>query len=113
MDAAQLVGEQVTAYNDRDLERFLSFYAADAVIEDGEGNVMMRGHDQMRDIYGQMFAGSPDLHVDVPTRIDVGTWVIDEEQVRGLNAPGLPSEVHAAVVYQVIDGKIARARLLL
>src|SRR3954447_16840473 len=98
MDAAQVVQEQIDAYNDRDLERFLSFYASDAVIEDGEGNITMLGLAAIRDSYGRLFDASPDLHAEVPTRIEVGSWVIDEEQVQGINAPGLPSDLTAAAI---------------
>lgn len=112
MDEVRVIQDQVDAYNARDLERFLSFYHPDVVLEDSAGNVMMQGHDGMRGIYGPLFAQSPDLHADILRRIHVGSWVIDEEETSGLHAEGLPSEIHAAVIYQVVDGKIARARLL-
>ncbi len=47
-----IVEEQVQAYIGRDLERFLASYLPDVVIEEGAGNVRMKGHDQMRAIYG-------------------------------------------------------------
>ena len=113
MDEAQLIQQQVDAFNARDLERFLSFYHSDVVLEDAAGNPMMQGHDGLRAFYGPLFAQSPDLHVDIPRRIHVGSWVIDEEEGRGFHADGFPSELHVAVVYQVLDGKIVRGRLLI
>ena len=113
MDEAQVVQDQVDAYNARDLERFLSFYHPDVVMEDATGNVMAQGQEALRGAYGPMFAQSPDLHVEIPRRIHVGTWVIDEEEASGLHAEGFPEEIHAAVLYQVVDGKIARVRLLM
>jgi hypothetical protein len=38
--------------------------------------------------------------------------VIDEERVRGMNMEGYPSEMHAAVIYRLAEGKIAHVRLL-
>jgi hypothetical protein len=35
---------------------------------------------------------------EVPQRIGVGAYVIDEERVSGAKLEGWPSEVHAAVI---------------
>jgi hypothetical protein len=111
MNESQVVQEQVDARNSRDLERFLSFYHPDIVIEDRAGKVRIRGHDGLRGFYGPLFAQSPDLQVDVPNRIHVGSWVVDEEETTGMNLEGFPKSLHAAVIYQVIDGKIAWVRI--
>lgn len=113
MDETQVIQDQVDAYNAHDVERFVSFYHPDAVLEGPDGNVTMRGHDQIRGFYGPIFAQSPDLHVDIPQRIHVGSWVIDEEQGRGMNVEGFPPKLHCAVIYQVVDGKIVRSRMLI
>ena len=69
----------------------------------------MSGHDAMRERYGQLFAGSPDLHAEIVTRIRVGSYVIDEEQVTG--GPG--GDVHAAAIYRLdAAGLIDRVRFL-
>jgi hypothetical protein len=54
--------QQIDAYNDRDLDSFMAAYAEDAVLEDGEGNVLARGHGGIRDLYGELFSQSPQLH---------------------------------------------------
>ncbi len=110
MDAVQ---QQLDAFNRRDLEAFLAAYAPDVVLEDGAGQVLMRGHDGMRAMYGPLFAQSPDLHAEVVNRIAVGDYVVDEERTTGFNFPGYPSELHAAVVYRLAGGKIAQVRLLM
>ena len=53
------------AYNRHDLETFLSYYAPDVVTEDGAGQVMMQGHDTMRQLYSTLFTQSPDLRAEV------------------------------------------------
>ena len=57
-DPVAVVAAQVDAYNARDLDRFLECYSPDAVIEDGSGQVLMRGREAMRGVYGQLFASS-------------------------------------------------------
>jgi hypothetical protein len=106
------VQEQLDAYNARDLERFLACYSSDAVLEDAGGRRLMEGREAMRAAYGTLFANSPTLHAKVPNRIRVGEFVIDEERVSGLNLPGMPSEMHAAVIYRIRDGLIVNVRLL-
>ena len=106
------VQEQLDAYNARDLERFLACYGEDAVVEDAAGQRLMDGREALRATYGALFANSPELRAVVPTRIRVGDFVIDEERVTGLNLPGLPPAMHAAVVYRVRDGLIVQVRLL-
>jgi hypothetical protein len=113
VDETQVIQDQVDAYNARDLDRFLSYYSADASVEDGVGAVMMQGHDAMRGMYDALFSQSPSLHVEILRRIHVGQWVVDEEHVTGAELSGFPPEFTAVLVYQVDNGMIARARLLL
>ena len=110
MDA---VRRQLEAFNNRDLQGFLAAYAPDATIEDGAGNVLMRGHDGMRALYGPLFAQSPDLRAEVTNRIAVGEYVIDEERTTGFVFPGYPTELHAAIVYRLADDRIAQVRMLM
>lgn len=107
------VDQQLEAFNERDLEEFLEPYAADTLIEDGAGEEMMRGEEQMRAFYGEVFSNSPDLNCEVVNRISVGDWVIDEEKIEGLHAEGFPEEAHAAVAYRVTDGEISLVRMFM
>jgi hypothetical protein len=51
------------------------------------------------------------LHAEISNRIEVGAVVIDEERVTGFMLPGMPLEIHAAVVYRVANGLIQDAHL--
>ena len=73
MDPAQ---EQLDAYNARDLERFLACYHPDAVVEDSAG--------ALRATYGALFANSPALRAEAPTRSRVGEFVIDGSSSLGI-----------------------------
>ena len=106
------VQEQLDAYNARDLERFLACYDPQIVFEDGTGQRLSQGVEAMRASYSVLFANSPDLHAEVPTRICAGEFVVDDEHVTGLNLPGVPAEQHVAVVYRVRGDRIIHVRLL-
>ncbi len=105
-----IVEEQVQAYNARDIERFLATYSPEVVNEDGQGNVRYKGHDQMRAIFGAMFAISPDLHARILTRIRIGLYVVDEEEVTGIR--GSPEVIRAVAIYRVEGDKIVHVRML-
>ena len=113
MDPVQVVQAQVEAFNARDLERFVRCYSPDAVLEDGQGAVMARGHDAFRALYGQLFAQSPNLHAEIVRRIQVGSYVIDEEEVVGFNFEGFPSEMRTADIYRVEGQTITQTRVLM
>jgi len=70
------------------------------------------GDDQIGSVYGGLFENSPSLHAEIRNRIDVGSVVIDEEVVTGFVLPGMPTELHAAVVYHVANGLIQGAQLV-
>jgi hypothetical protein len=113
LDLTAPVQAQLEAYNRRDLEAFLACYAPDCRMEDGAGAVMAADREAMRPSYAALFANSPDLHLDVPTRIVAGSYVIDEEHGTGARLPGFSEEVHGAVVYRVADGLIRHVRVLM
>ena len=102
------VDAQLTAYNARDVEAFAACYAEDVVIEDADGNVLARGRGQVVEQYGPFFAGAPDLHAEIKTRIRIGAHVIDEERITGVG----PEPMHAVAIYHVGDGLIHRVQFL-
>jgi hypothetical protein len=44
MEPEQVVDAQLDAFNARDIDCFLASYGAEAVLEDGAGNMLARGH---------------------------------------------------------------------
>ncbi|WP_157729485.1 nuclear transport factor 2 family protein [Tumebacillus algifaecis] len=101
---------QLEAYNRGDIEAFMACYAPDVVVEDAAGNVMMQGWDAMYKSYAHMFAQSPDLHCTLVSRIVVGNYVLDEENVTG--RPGTTEMSHVVAVYQIADGLIQHVRFI-
>jgi len=106
-----IVEEQLLAYNAKDLERFIASYSPNIVIEDGEGNLIMKGHDQMREQYGALFNDSPELKCRIAKRIRVGKYVVDEEEVTGIKDSLTP--IHAIAIYRIEEDKIAHVRMLM
>jgi len=109
-EANDPVARQFAAYNDRDLTRFLGCYAAQVVIEDATGEVLMRGRDEMEEVYGDLFENSPLLSAKLAARIRVGDYVVDEEIVEGRATS--PDVLHAVVIYHVEDDVIDHVRFI-
>jgi hypothetical protein len=109
----ELIDNEIEAYRDRDLDRYLSFFAEDIVVTDFEGNVLMRGIDGLRSNYEPLFKNSPNLTVDVVSRIESGEFVVDLEHLDGfVNAP-YPQTFDATCIYLVKDGMISAMKILL
>jgi hypothetical protein len=102
------VDAHVAAYNARDLDGFLSCYTADCVVEDGLGNVLMRGHDEMRAHFERVFRESSNLHCEVVHRARVGRYVVDEERITGR----VGGDQHGVVVSHVAGGLIDHQRYI-
>jgi hypothetical protein len=109
--AREVVDQQIAAYNQRDIDGFVACYADNATVVQPDGSLLASGHDEIRAIYGGLFDQSPALRAEISNRIEVGTVVIDEERVTGFVLPGMPTEIHGAVVYRVADGLIQDAHL--
>jgi hypothetical protein len=84
-EPTDLVDRQVAAYQARDIDGFLSFYAEDVKVRNFDGHVMAGGLDGMRAFYGPLFRESPQLSVKILNRIALRAYVIDEEVVSGIS----------------------------
>ncbi len=105
----EIVQAQVDAYNRRDLEGFLGFYADDAQLFDYPDQRLMAGKDALRERYRQRFDATPQLRATILNRMGFDRFVIDQERVTGL-ADGQALEVVA--IYEIKDGRIARVTFL-
>ncbi|WP_456425153.1 nuclear transport factor 2 family protein [Rhodocaloribacter sp.] len=111
-DVISIVQAQVDAYNARDLEGFLGWYSDEIRVEDGRGQIMIPDLDALRGLYGQLFEQSPELRCEIKDRIVLGDFVVDEEELTGVNLEGFPESLRAVAIYRVDDGLIAHVRLL-
>jgi hypothetical protein len=102
------VEEQLEAYNAHDLERFVACYAPDVLVDDGAGNVLARGHEGLRARYGPRFRDFPNLHAEIPHRVRLTDYVVDEELITGWKS----EPVRVVAVYRLVAGEIVHVSLL-
>lgn len=103
----QIVQRQVNAYNARNVEAFLSTYATDIELYNAQGELMMKGHDQLRTAYADLLRRTPDLYCEIENRMVINNKVIDKEKVR-INE----EYVYSVAVYEVSNGKIVKVNFL-
>ncbi len=106
--AEALVEAQLAAYNRRDLEVFLSYYADDAVLVDYPDEITQTGKEALRTRYKKRFA-NPNVRAAIVKRIVFGNFVVDHEQITEAPAPVM---IEAVAIYEVKDGKIIRVTFL-
>ena len=111
MEPRDVVQGAIDAYHDHDLDRCLSFYAPDVVVKQADGTILMDGAEAVRARYAKSMSDHPSLHYDIPNRISLGAYVIDEERVTGFS-PGGPDVVRAALVYRFADDLISEILIL-
>lgn len=104
-----VVQAQLDAYNRRDLEGFLGFYAEDAVLANHPNQVTQTGKAEMRARYRLRFS-NPNVHAEIIKRVTFGRFVIDHERV--VAAPPAEGTLEAVAVYEIKDGKIVRVTFL-
>jgi len=102
--AEKLAQEQLEAYNKRDIDAFVAPYAENVKVYKFPDELMYEGRTAMYDLYGRMFARTPDLHCKLVNRIVMGNTVIDQEEVT-ISKKDPP--MNAIAIYKIIDGKIA------
>jgi len=109
---ADVIDARLAAYRARNLEAFLACYAADVLIGDGDGNVVVRGRENMREGWA-FLATSPNLLLEIPQRIEVGNVVIDEELIDGIVVEEVEQpQQHVVTIYRVTDSLISNVTFL-
>lgn len=108
MDPVQVAQVFVDALNARDVDRVVDCFSADAVAQNDAGHVFAQGEQGIRAHFGGFIARSPNLHVEIPSRIHVGPWVVQEEHTTGLILEEPVPEFYILSAYRVEDGKIVK-----
>jgi hypothetical protein len=95
-----LVKGQLDAYNNRDIDKFCSFYHPEVTAYRlGQDAPFCVGMETFRKIYDDKFKNTPDLHCTLKSRIVLNNKVLDEESV-------VPSGSHVVAIYEFKDGLI-------
>lgn len=108
MDPVEVAQVFIDAVNARDVDRIVGCFSADAVVQNSAGHVFAQGEEAIRTHFGHFIGQSPDLHVEIPSRIRVGSWVVQEEHTTGLILEEPVPEFHILSAYRVEDGKIVK-----
>ncbi len=103
--SADLVQRQLDAYNAQDVDAMMACYADDAVLAGFNGAITHQGLAAVRQRHVDLFYQYPKNRARVVHRIDLGTTVIDHEDVE--RTPG-GERFQVAAIYTLKDGKIAR-----
>jgi putative hydrolase of HD superfamily len=102
-----VVQAQLDAYNAKDIDALLRTYAPDAEQFTLHGELLARGHEEMRPRYLARFA-EPDLHARLLSRIVMGNTVTDLELITR-NFPEGVGTLEMLCIYEVREGLIRRA----
>lgn len=107
MSAISVVQGQLDAYNARDIDGFMRFWADDCQYFGFPDHLLADGAAAIRDRHILRFQ-EPALFGKLIKRIDMGDLVIDHETVTR-NFPDFVGEVDVVAIYEVRDAKIVRA----
>nr|WP_278992500.1 nuclear transport factor 2 family protein [Achromobacter ruhlandii] len=102
-----MVQRQLDAYNARDIDAFMSAWADDCLYYAFPDTLLASGSAQIRQRHVERFQ-EPDLHGRLVSRIVNGDMVVDQEVVTRNFADG-PGEIDVVAIYEVRDGRIAKA----
>ena len=102
-----VVQAQLNAYNAKDIEALLATYSPNAAQYATGGELLARGHEQMRPRFLARFA-EPKLHARLLCRQLAGNMVADLELIERTFPEGVDS-IEMLCIYEVFDGRILRA----
>jgi hypothetical protein len=106
-DPHEVVRRQLDAYNARDIDAFMAHWADDAQVFAFPTELLASGAAEIRARHVARFE-EPNLFGRLLARIALGNLVIDHEIVTRTFPEG-PGTVEVIALYEVTDGKIARA----
>lgn len=106
-DVVLAVQKQLDAYNARDIDAFMACWADDGEYFAFPSNLLAQGAAAIRERHVARFAET-NLHARLVSRINIDNLVIDQELVTRTFPEG-PGDFDAVAIYEIVDGKIARA----
>jgi hypothetical protein len=111
MSPEQVVQQNLEAYNQRNLEAFMSSFSEDiAIYNFSENSPITAGLDAVRKRYQDLFLQSPNLHSTILKRIVFDNKVIDHESIVG--RLGAKDVLEIIMIYEVKDQKILKMTVI-
>ncbi|WP_141731174.1 nuclear transport factor 2 family protein [Oligoflexus tunisiensis] len=110
---SELIDKQYAAYNSKDIDRFMSFFASSAKICTVPADICMEGESQIRAHFSEFFSKFETLDAKVSKRIIDQDYVLDWEQLSAVAKNGKAVKLSGISVYRVERGKIASLTIFL
>lgn len=107
VDPALPVQKQLEAYNARDIEAFMPWWADDCQYYAFPSTLLANGAEEIRSRHLTRFQ-EPDLFGKIHSRTILDNLVVDHETVTR-NFPEGPGELDVICIYEIENGKIAKA----
>ena len=101
------VQKQLEAYNARDIDAFMQWWADDCQYYEFPSRLLASGAAEIRERHIARFK-EPNLHGVLVKRIAIANMVVDQETVTRTFPDG-PGEVDVVAIYEVEKGRIAKA----
>jgi putative hydrolase of HD superfamily len=102
----EVIQAQLAAYNAKDIDALLATYAADAEQFTLHGELLAKGHEEMRTRFFTRFA-EPDLHARLLSRTVMDKVVVDLELINR-NFPEGAGTLEMLCIYEVANGLIQK-----
>lgn len=111
MSSEQIVQANLEAYNDRDIDLFMSFFSEEIELKNFDtGEVTASGITEIRKLYKGLFDASPNLHSEILKRTVFSNKIIDHEYITGRN--GSAESLELVLIYETRDNKIIRMTVM-
>ncbi len=104
---AAVVQGQLEAYNARDIDAFMRYWAEDAQYYEHPSTLLASGAAQIRERHVARFT-EPRLHGALVQRMELGNMVVDQEKVTR-SFPEGTGQIDVIAIYEVENGKIRKA----
>lgn len=104
-DIEDIIQRQVNAYNGRDIDRFVEFFADTIELYDFPDRLILKGKEALRERYTKRFSASVDLKAVILKRFSTQKYVVDIEDLIGSDFGSAP----ATVIYEVENELIQKA----
>ncbi|ANS42731.1 nuclear transport factor 2 family protein [Serratia inhibens] len=103
----EVVQQQLDAYNARDIDAFMAYWAEDAQYYEHPDTLLASGKAEIRERHIARFR-EPSLYGERVKRMALGSMVIDQEVVTR-NFPQGRGKMDVIAIYEVEQGKILKA----
>ena len=106
----EIVQKSLEAYNNRNLEKFMTYFSDDIEMYSFECEQTAKGYDNVKKLYKALFDSSPNLHSKILNRTVIGNKVIDHEYITGRR--GSDEAIEIVFIYVIENDKIVKTMLI-